>query len=77
MQIGGLAKIFLIEMGTLSIEQDDIPGGRAAMSSCARAERWICSLRMRCINLMPEIVIVALLNRLNPRIRFNLDLMWR
>jgi hypothetical protein len=44
------------------------------MSSSARAERSNCRVRMRCINSMREIVVAALLNRLNPSITFVLDL---
>jgi len=35
------------------------------------------SLRMRCINSIPAIVVAALLNRLKPSITFVLDLMFR
>ena len=72
MKIGGVADIFLIDKDTLSIEQDNIPdGGRSDVLE----DEVELPLRMRCINSMPEIVVAALLNRLNPSITLVLDLM--
>ena len=71
-QMGGVAEMFLIDVDTLSIEQDNIPdGGRSDVLE----DEVELPLRMRCINSMPEIVVAALLNRLNPSITFLMDLM--
>src|SRR5579864_8897949 len=50
-------------------------GSAASLRPSFASSNW--PLRMRCVNSIPEIVVAALLNRLNPSIKFVLDLMWR
>jgi transposase len=49
-------------------------GAAASLRPSFARLNW--SLRMRCINSMPDTVVAALLNRLKPSITFVLDLMW-
>jgi hypothetical protein len=48
-------------------------GATASLRPSFARSNW--PLRMRCVNSIPEIVIAALLNRLNPSITFVLDSM--
>lgn len=50
-------------------------GAVASLRLSSVRSNW--PLRMRCVNSIPDIVVAALLNRLNPSITFVLDLMWR
>jgi len=50
-------------------------GAVASLRPSSVRSNW--PLRMRCVNSIPEIVVAALLNRLNPSITYVLDLMWR
>ena len=76
-QIDRLAENFLYVWIPYRLNRTSFQTAGAVVSLSPGEERLNCPLRMRCISLMPEIVVAALLNRLKPSITFVRDLMLR